>query len=166
MHGLAVYMKEGLPFAPDLSLENSADSYVCGQLYFSQCLTSFPSIDYLLGLYGQFLILFHLTQMRFSRPTHPNCFSLETLKCIIKNGVPILVKLIDLVYSVIIVLSQITLLRQLTFLLESQTVIRDSRSSALLYLFISSGASNCSKLLSRHWKILIMLLPQFPLPLE
>ena len=30
MHGLAVYMKEGLPFAPDLSLENSADSYVCG----------------------------------------------------------------------------------------------------------------------------------------
>ena len=30
MCGLAVYMKEGLPFAPDLSLENSADSYACG----------------------------------------------------------------------------------------------------------------------------------------
>ena len=84
--------------------------------------------------------------MRFSRPSHPNCFSLETLKCIIRNGVPILVKLIDLVYSVIIVLSQTTLLRQLTFLLESQTVIRDSHSSALLYLFISSGASICSKM--------------------
>ena len=27
MHGLAVYMKEGLPFAWGLSLENSADSY-------------------------------------------------------------------------------------------------------------------------------------------
>ena len=27
MHGLAVYVKEGLPFAWDLSLENSADSY-------------------------------------------------------------------------------------------------------------------------------------------
>ena len=28
MHGLAVYVKEGLlPFAQDLSLENSADSY-------------------------------------------------------------------------------------------------------------------------------------------
>ena len=26
MHGLAVYVKEGLPFAQDLSLENSADS--------------------------------------------------------------------------------------------------------------------------------------------
>ena len=29
MHGLPVYVKEGLPFAPDLSLENSADSYLC-----------------------------------------------------------------------------------------------------------------------------------------
>ena len=29
MHGLAVYVKEGFPFAPDLSLENSADSYLC-----------------------------------------------------------------------------------------------------------------------------------------
>ena len=29
MHGLAVYVKEGLPFAEDLSLENSADSYLC-----------------------------------------------------------------------------------------------------------------------------------------
>ena len=29
MHGLAVYVEEGLPFAQDLSLENSADSYLC-----------------------------------------------------------------------------------------------------------------------------------------
>ena len=29
MHGLAVYVKEGLPFARDLALENSADSYLC-----------------------------------------------------------------------------------------------------------------------------------------
>ena len=28
MHGLAVYVKEGLPFAWDLSLEHSADSYL------------------------------------------------------------------------------------------------------------------------------------------
>ena len=32
MHGLAVYVKEVLPFARDLSLENSADSYLCFQL--------------------------------------------------------------------------------------------------------------------------------------
>ena len=29
MHGLAVYVKEGLPLAWDLSPENSADSYLC-----------------------------------------------------------------------------------------------------------------------------------------
>ena len=29
MHGLVAHVKEGLPFAQDLSLENSADSYVC-----------------------------------------------------------------------------------------------------------------------------------------
>ena len=32
MHGLAVYVKEGLPFARDLYLENSADSYLCFRL--------------------------------------------------------------------------------------------------------------------------------------
>ena len=32
MHGLAVHVKEGLPFSRDLSLENSADSYLCFQL--------------------------------------------------------------------------------------------------------------------------------------
>ena len=29
MHGLAVYVKEGLPFPRDFSLENSADSHLC-----------------------------------------------------------------------------------------------------------------------------------------
>ena len=32
MHGLAVHVKEGLPFARDLSLENSADPYLCFRL--------------------------------------------------------------------------------------------------------------------------------------
>ena len=32
MHGLSVYMKEKLPFSPDVSPENSADSYLCFQL--------------------------------------------------------------------------------------------------------------------------------------
>ena len=32
MHGLEVYVKEGFPFARDLSLENSADSYLFVQL--------------------------------------------------------------------------------------------------------------------------------------
>ena len=32
VHSLAVYMKEGLPFASDLSLENSEDFYICFRL--------------------------------------------------------------------------------------------------------------------------------------
>ena len=32
MHGLAVYVKEGLPFAWELSLANSTDSYLCFRL--------------------------------------------------------------------------------------------------------------------------------------
>ena len=61
MHGLTVYVKEGLPFAQDLSLENSADSYVFDWLYFTQCLTSFSSINHLLHLRERFFILIHLT---------------------------------------------------------------------------------------------------------
>ena len=32
MHGLAVYVKEGLPFPGELFLENYADSYLCFRL--------------------------------------------------------------------------------------------------------------------------------------
>ena len=35
MHGFAVYVKAQLPFALDLSLENSVDSYLCFRLAFS-----------------------------------------------------------------------------------------------------------------------------------
>ena len=49
MHGLRVYMKEGLPFAWDLSLENSAGFYLRFWLaLLFQCLTSFSSNDHLL----------------------------------------------------------------------------------------------------------------------
>ena len=48
---------------------------------------------------------------------------LENLTSIIRTGLPILVEVIDLVNSVIIFVSQMTLLRLLTFLFESQTVI-------------------------------------------
>ena len=45
MHGLAVYVKEGLPFAGDLSLEISADVY----LFFRLAL--FHSVSYFISLY-------------------------------------------------------------------------------------------------------------------
>ena len=41
IHGLAVYVKEGLPFARDLSLENSADSYLCFRLALLHSLSYF-----------------------------------------------------------------------------------------------------------------------------
>ena len=56
MHGLVVYVKEGLPFACDLSLENSADYYLCFQLALIK-----SSINQLLHLCAWFFILFHLT---------------------------------------------------------------------------------------------------------
>ena len=88
-------------------------------------------------------------------------FSLETLTSIKRTGLPILVELIDLVNSVIIFLSQMTLLRCLTFLLIFQTVIL----IVLLfwiYLFFLMLVF-VLQWLSLHWEILIMLLFQFPL---
>ena len=62
--------------------------------------------------------------MRFSQSSHLLMFlSLETLRSILRTGLPTLVELIDLVSSDIIFLSQMTLLRWLTFLLASQSVI-------------------------------------------
>ena len=45
MHGLTVYVKEGLPFARDISPENSADSYLCFRL------ALLYSVSYLFFLY-------------------------------------------------------------------------------------------------------------------
>ena len=61
MHGLAVYMKESLPFVRDLSLENSAGSYLCFRL------ALLHSVSYFFFLYRStsslctVLILFHPT---------------------------------------------------------------------------------------------------------
>ena len=41
MDGLAVYVKEGLSFAQDLSLENSSDSYLRFQLALPHSVSSF-----------------------------------------------------------------------------------------------------------------------------
>ena len=41
LHGLAVYVKEGLPFGWDLSLENSSDSYLCFRLALLQSVSYF-----------------------------------------------------------------------------------------------------------------------------
>ena len=62
MHGFAIYVKEGLPFARDFPLENSTASYLCFCLaLFHSVSYFFSSIDHLLRLCARFLILFHLT---------------------------------------------------------------------------------------------------------
>ena len=121
MHGLAVYFKEGLPFARDLSLENPADFR----------LNLLHSVSYFFFLYrspsSALCTVFYSISSNIdevSRSTHlPMFLSLESLTSIIRTGLPILVELIDLVNSAITFLYQMTLLRWLTFILGSQTVI-------------------------------------------
>ena len=137
--------KDFLLHETDLSKTLQILTYLFDWLYFTQCLTSFFSIDHLLRLCARFLILFPLTEMRFSPSTHLLMFlSLETLTSIRRTGLPILVELIDLVNSVTFFLSQVTLLRWLTFLFRFQTVILIVLP--FLDLFISSDASICSKM--------------------
>ena len=99
MHCVTVYVKEGLLFARDLSLKTlQILTYVFDWVYITHCLTSTFSIDHLLCLWARFLILFHLTWMKFSQSTYLLMFlSLETLTSVIRTGLPILVELIDLV---------------------------------------------------------------------
>ena len=112
MHGLAVYVKEGLPFAWDLSLENSADSYLCFRL------ALLHSVSYFFFLYRSLSsalctvfdsISSNIDEVLLINPS-ANVLSLKTLTSIIRTGLPILVELIDPVKSVIIFLSQTTLL--------------------------------------------------------
>ena len=100
--------------------------------------------------------------MRFSQSTHLLMFlSLETLMSIIRTGLPILVKLINILNSVIIFLSHTTVLRWLAFLLRSQTVI----PTVLLFWisFFLLTLVFVPQWLSLHSEILIMFLSQFPL---
>ena len=87
------------------------------------------------------------------------CLSFETLTSIIRTCLPILVELIDLVNSVIIFLSQMTLLRWSTFLLVSQAVALNVLLFCI-YLFLLMLVF-VLPWLSLHWEILIMLLSQY-----
>ena len=122
MHGLTVYVKEGLPFAQELSLENSADSY----LFF-------------------WLILLHSVSYIFFLYQPPSLFLCLVFDCISSNIDEVLLIIFGdftihhkgkHTYS-----SGTTLLRWLTFLLGSLTLIV---TVLLLDLFISSDTSICS----------------------
>ena len=117
----------------------------------SLCLTSFSSIDHILHFYPRYLILFHLTQMRFSGSNHLPFLSLETLTFIKRTGQPILVELVDLVNSYNFYIHSykysynFSISNDLTQMVNSPTHIPDcdSHSPSLLDLFLSPDASIC-----------------------
>ena len=62
MHGLAVYVKEGLPFAQGLSLENSADSYLYFPLALLHSVSYFYFLPKMTKVPGDIIILHKCTK--------------------------------------------------------------------------------------------------------
>ena len=107
MQCLAVYVKEGLPSAWELSLENSADSYL------RFLLALLHSVSYFIFLYRSpslsLCTVFYSISCNIDVVLSVNPFlSLETLVPIIRIDLPILVEPINLVNSVTIFLSKMT----------------------------------------------------------
>ena len=126
MHGLAVYVKEGLTFARDLSLENFEDSQV---LMFLTVFTSlsvlllFPlSVTFFAFEHGLFSISYNIDEVLWcSINPSANVFVFGDFHVYHKDWLTCLVELTDLVNSIIIFLSDMIVLRWLTFLIRSQT---------------------------------------------
>ena len=130
MYGLVVYVKEGLPFAQDLSLENSADSYLCFWL------ALLHSVPYFFFLYGSpspssctvfDSISSNIDEVLLINPS-ANVFVFWDFNIIIRTGSPILVELISN-----------DLAQMVNFPMRIPDW--DSHSPALLDLFLCSDAS-------------------------
>ena len=162
MHGLAVYVKEGLLFAWDLSLENSADSYLCFGL------ALLHSVSYFFFLYQS--------------PTSSLCTVFDSISSDIDE-----VLLINPPANVFVfgdfnvhhkdwlsysggtdrsgeLCYNVSILSDLTQMVNFPTRILDcdSHSLAFLDLFLLTLVF-VLQWLSLHWELLIMLLSQFPL---
>ena len=128
-------------------------TYVFNQFYFTQCLTSFSSIH---RPSSSLCTVFDSISSNIKEvlPINPllMLLSLGTLMFTIRNGLPILMELIDLVNSVIIFLSQTTLIRCLTFLRGSQTVILKSCSFGFNFLLMLVLVLQW---LSFHWNVVV-----------
>ena len=163
MHDLAVYVKEGLSFARDLSLEDSADPDLCFQL------ALLHPVSYYFFLYQSlflFLCMFfdsissNVDQLLSINPS-TNAFVLGDFKVHRKDWVTYsggTDRPGDLCYNF---LFQMNLLRWLTFLLGSQTMIL-TVLPFWIYFFLLMLVF-VLQWLPPHWKILIMLLSQFTL---
>ena len=146
MHGLTVYMQEGLPFAWDLSPENSPDSY----LFFWLALLN--SVSYFFFLYGSPLSLcsfwFYFISHRWGSLDQPmwKCvvfwnFNIHHKDWLTYSGGTDISG--DLCYN-------FSISNEFTQMANFPTRIPDcdSHSTALLDLFISPEASICSTMVS------------------
>ena len=154
MHGLAVYVKEGLPFAQDLSLENSADSCLCFRL------ALLHSVSYFFFLYQS--------------PSSSLCTVCDFFSSYIDKVLSINPSANIFVFGDFDVhhkdwltysggtdrVNSVIISNDLTQMVNFFTQIPEchSHSPALLYFFLSSDASICSTMAFLHWKILIMLM--------
>ena len=148
MHGLAVYVNEGLSFARDLSLEKSADSYLCFLLVLLH------SVSYFFFLYRSpslsLCMVFDSISSNIDEILSINLLSLETLTVIIRTGSTALVELIDFVNYYNFSISNDFLSLSLTQMVNIPTRIAgcDCHSPALLDIFLSSDATICSAMAS------------------
>ena len=156
MHGIAVYVKEGLPFAWDLSLENSADSYLCFRLALLHSVSYFfflyrsPSLS-LCMVYDSIssnideVLLINQSANVFVFVD----FYVHHKDCLTYSGRTDIPGELCSNFS-----SQMTLHRWLTFLIGSQTVIL---TVLLFWIYFFLMQVLVLQWLSLHWAILIML---------
>ena len=158
IHGLVVYVKEGLPFVWHLSLENSADSYLCFRLALLHSVSYFfflyrsPSLS-LCMVYDSIssnideVLLINQSANVFVFVD----FYVHHKDCLTYSGKTDIPGELCSNFS-----SQMTLHRWLTFLIGSQTVIL----TVLLFwiYFILLRLVFVLRWLSLHCEILIMLL--------
>ena len=166
MHGLAVYVKEGLPLARDLSLENSAGSYLCFRL------ALLHSVFYFFFLYqspsSALCTVFDSISSKIdevlSINPSANVFVFEDFNVHHKNWLTYSGRTDqpgELCYN-------FSITNDLTQMVNSPTRIPDCdcHNPTFLDLFLTSELVFALQWLSLHWKILIMFLSQFPLTLQ
>ena len=170
MQILAVYVKEGLPFARDLPLENSADSYLCFRLALlhslSYCFFLFWSPSSSLCTFFDSIssISFYFIEEVFSINPFVNIFVFGDFNVHHNNWLTYYLgtgRPSELCYnfSISIYLTQMDNLRGILrgFLTVTLTI-----KLFWIYFFLLTLVL-VLQWLSLHWKVLIMLLSQFPL---
>ena len=145
IHGLRVCVKEGLPSARNLPPENSVDSYLCVWVALLPSVSCFFFLKRLpsLSLCSVFdAILSNINEVLSINQSAINVFVFGYFNIHHKDW------LIGLVHSVIIFLSQVTLLKWLTFLLGSLTVT----PTVLFFWIYFFDASICSTMAIPPWR--------------